>query len=177
MAFKFTRREVFRRLAAVVPAVGFIRNSRAFSGTDDSSDNHEISRNCECIHQEVEFKATRARIYQALTDEKQFGKVTELSIPGATTTISPQLGGEFSLFGGVIIGRHLELVPNERLVHAWREKDWLPGVYSVVKFQLSDAGSQTRLVFDHTGFPQGRAESLARGWKSHYWEPLQKYLA
>ena len=153
-------------------------NSEALFARDDAADNHEISHNCECIHQEVQFKASRARIYQALTDEKQFGKVTALSIPGATTTISPEVGGEFSLFGGVIIGRHLEPVPNERLVQAWRERDWSPGVYSVVKFQLSgDAGSQAMLVFDHTGFPQGRAESLARGWKSHYWEPLQKYLA
>jgi activator of HSP90 ATPase len=77
----------------------------------------------------------------------------------------------------VILGRHIELVPNERLVQAWREKSWAPGVYSVVRFQLIDQGSSTKLVFDHTGFPQGAAGHLAPGWWSHYWEPLQKYLA
>lgn len=46
-----------------------------------------------------------------------------------------------------------------------------------MKFELNDDGSNTKLVFDHTGFPQGAAEHLAIGWKSHYWEPLQKYLA
>jgi predicted TIM-barrel fold metal-dependent hydrolase len=45
-----------------------------------------------------------------------------------------------------------------------------------VRFQLNDANSDTKLVFDHTGFPQGKAESLAAGWKSHDWESLQKYL-
>ena len=52
-----------------------------------------------------------------------------------------------------------------------------PGVYSIVKFQLAGNESHTQLVFDHTGFPTGNAYHLAPGWKSHYWEPLKKYLA
>jgi activator of HSP90 ATPase len=68
-------------------------------------------------------------------------------------------------------------VPHERIVQAWREKDWPAGVYSIVRFELNQQGSETRLVFDHTGFPQGAAFHLAPGWWSHYWEPLQKYLA
>jgi len=168
------RRELSLRLLSFLSAVGFVGKAGATTG---SAANNEISRTCECIHQEVVIRATPARVYQALTDEKQFRRVTDLSIPGASTEISSEVGGTFSLFGGVITGRHIEMVPRERLVQAWREKDWAPGLYSVVRFQLNDAGSDTNLVFDHTGFPQGKAESLASGWKSHYWEPLQKYLA
>ena len=135
-----------------------------------------ISRNCECIHQEVMIKASHARVYQALTDAKQFSKVTDFSMPGVATAISPEVGGAFSLFGGYISGRHIEMVPNERLVQAWREKDWATGVYSIVKFQLSGDVSHTKLVFDHTGFPTGNAYHLAPGWKSHYWEPLKRLL-
>jgi hypothetical protein len=29
------------------------------------------------------------------------------------TAISPHVGGTFALFGGYIVGRHIELVPNE----------------------------------------------------------------
>ena len=44
-------------------------------------------------------------------------------------------------------------------------------------FQLEpDAGEQTRLVFDHTGFPAEAHEELAAGWGKMYWEPLQRYL-
>ena len=39
------------------------------------------------------------------------------------------------------------------------------------------ASEQTKLIFDHTGFPEGASVHLAPGWWSHYWEPLQKYLA
>ena len=74
------------------------------------------------------------------------------------------------------MGRQLELVPNQRIVQAWRVVDWKPGDYSIAKFELIDQGAETKLVFDHTGFPQGEAEVLAPGWKAHYWEPLRKFL-
>src|ERR1700731_4191023 len=95
----------------------------------------------------------------------------------AATAISPEEGGGFSIFGGVISGRNIEMVPNERLVQAWREKNWDPGVFTIVKFQLNEEGSGTRVGFDETAIPQGHADHLAPGWKSHYWESLQKYLA
>jgi activator of HSP90 ATPase len=176
-ANSLTRRELSLRLLSILPAAALVGTASAFTTADPESAGNEISHTAESIHQEVSIKASPARVYQALTQTNQFSKVTDLTIPGAATTISPDVGGTFSLFGGVISGRHIEMIPNERLVQAWRERDWEPGWYSVVRFQLNSVGSDTRLVFDHTGFPQGKAESLASGWKSHYWEALQKYLA
>jgi activator of HSP90 ATPase len=86
------------------------------------------------------------------------------------------VGGAFSLFGGHILGRQIELVPNQRIVQAWRTADWKPGVYSIAKFELAEEGSETRIVFDHTGFPAGQAAHLAEGWVGNYWAPLTKYL-
>jgi uncharacterized protein YndB with AHSA1/START domain len=145
----------------------------------------EISHTAESIHQEVVFKASRNRVYQALTDAKQFDHVVQFSDamktrmpPGAQRTqISPEVGGAFSTFGGIIVGRQIELVPNVRIVQAWRPAYWNPGVYSIVKFELADIGSATKLVFDHNGFPDGDAKSLLDGWNKNYWEPLAKYLA
>jgi activator of HSP90 ATPase len=70
----------------------------------------------------------------------------------------------------------VELVPNLRIVEAWRAGRWDPGIYSIARFELVDDGSGTRIIFDHTGFPRKEAEALASGWKAHYWEPLQKLL-
>src|ERR1700731_5256291 len=39
----------------------------------------EISHTAEAIHQEPVFKASRKRVYEALTDTKQFDKIVELS--------------------------------------------------------------------------------------------------
>jgi activator of HSP90 ATPase len=99
--------------------------------------------------------------------------------PGANkpTQISREVGGAFMLFGGYITGRHLELVPSQRIVQAWRVGAWPTGVYSIAKFQLLPQGSATKIVFDHTGFPKGDAEHLASGWNEHYWQPLAEFLA
>lgn len=146
----------------------------------------EISHSCETIHQTVLFKASRKRVYETLTDEKQFDKVVKLSAAVAQagmslgnkpTQIAGEVGGAFTLFGGHIVGRHVELAPGERIVQAWRVATWETGVYSIARFQLVEEGSGTKLVFDHAGFPQGLGQHLAEGWKGSYWEPMQKVLA
>ena len=144
----------------------------------------EISRSAESIHQEVTLKASRERVYAALTNPKQFQKMTLLS--GAVKAgmvratkpaeISGEPGGAFALFGGHITGRSIELLPNELIVQAWRVADWGRGIYSIARFELLENGPGTKLVFDHTGFPKGQAEHLAAGWKGNYWEPLDKFL-
>lgn len=145
----------------------------------------EISHTCEAIHQEVIFKAARKRVYDALTDSKQFDKVIQLSaamqsgmIKAPTPAeISRESGGAFSIFGGYIVGRQIELIASERIVQAWRTGRWNPGVFSIAKFELTDQGSATKLVFDHTGFPNGEADHLAQGWHGNYWEPIAKFLS
>jgi uncharacterized protein YndB with AHSA1/START domain len=168
-------------IAKVATAFGglTVGTTEAWAGAKE-----EISRTAESIHQETVFKASRQRVYEALTDTKQFDQVIQLSgamksLPagGKPTEISGEEGGTFTLFGGYITGRHIELAPNERIVQAWRTGGWPQGVYSIVKFELVEQAGGTKIVFDHTGFPKGDAESLATGWKAHYWEPLQKLLS
>ncbi|MGO9802817.1 MAG: SRPBCC domain-containing protein [Steroidobacteraceae bacterium] len=130
------------------------------------------------------FAASLQRVYEALTDAKQFTRVIQLSgalqamhLPDKPAEISSEAGGAFALYGGYITGRQVELVPNVRIVQAWRAGSWPPGAYSIVRFELVEQGPGSKIVFDHTGFPQGEAESLASGWRVHYWEPLAKVLA
>ena len=130
-------------------------------------------------------KANPARVYDALTDAHKFQQVMLLSAAvksGAehlTTPaeISREAGGPFTLFGGHISGRNIELIPNERIVQAWRAANWGIGIYSIARFELAKDRAGTRLVFDHTGFPVGKAAHLAAGWRGNYWEPLAKFLA
>src|SRR5271166_2634169 len=101
-----------RRQAIVSVAValaGFALGSgRARAGTEE-----ELSHTAESIHQEAPFKASRKRVYEALTDSKQFNQVTQLSAAmrsgalGKTPTeIGREVGDAFTLFGGYIVGRH-----------------------------------------------------------------------
>jgi activator of HSP90 ATPase len=176
-------RNLTRRQA--IAGAAFVLGGFAVGSSDArTSAEEEISHAEESIHQEPVFKAPRKRVYEALLDTKQFDKVVHLSaamqsgmsLGNAPTQISSSVGGTFSLFGGHIIGRHVELVPSQRIVQAWRVVDWAPGIYSIAKFELVEEGSGTKIVFDHAAFPKGLGEHLAAGWKGNYWEPLQKYL-
>lgn len=144
----------------------------------------EVSHIAESIHQETVYKAGRERVFDALMSTKQFDRIIHIgsgadltSLGTEPTAISREVGGAFTLFGGHIIGRNIELLPNQRIVQAWRVVDWAPGIYSIARFELAEHDGGTKIVFDHTGFPQGKGQHLADGWKSHYWEPLEKFLA
>jgi activator of HSP90 ATPase len=174
--------EPTRRLAILGVVGAFaglaIRSSRAAAAPEDG-----ISQTADAIHQEPVFAASPKRVYEALTDAAQFTRVIQLSgalqamhLPDQPAVISKEAGGAFALFGGYVTGRHIELVPNARIVQAWRSRAWPAGVYSIVRFELVAQGAGCRILFDQTGFPNSDAQELASGWKAHYWEPLAKLL-
>jgi activator of HSP90 ATPase len=131
------------------------------------------------IHQEVNFSVTPQRIYEVLISSKQFSDCIKKSFDSFTdksANIDSVAGGAFNLFDGHITGRIVELVPNKRIVEAWRVVDWPDGVYSIAKFELVPRDSGTKLVFDQVGFPPGLKEHLSIGWTQHYWQALTKYF-
>ena len=124
------------------------------------------------LHQEVDLPVGPERIYHLLLDSKEFADLS-----GMPAEIDGVPGGAFAMFGKVIYGRHVELIPNQRVIQAWGDTGWGSGVYSIARFELKKQGSGTRVVLDHTGFPEGSYDHLYVGWKGHYWEPMQKYFA
>jgi activator of HSP90 ATPase len=144
-----------------------------------------LSHASEAIHQELLFNASPPRVYGALTSGKSFDAITRLSDGAALlkaagakpTMINSEVGGTFTLFGGYITGRNLEMLPDERLVQAWRAGSWKPGAFSIATFALVKDGAKTKLLFDHRGFPDGEGASLAQGWHAHYWGPLTTFLS
>jgi activator of HSP90 ATPase len=131
------------------------------------------------IHQETDFKASPRQLYEVLISSIAFSDCTKKSFPSfspASAKIDSLVGGSFSVFDGHIVGRILELVPDERIVEAWRVVDWPAGIYSIARFEFRPNNAGTTLVFDHIGFPKGLAAHLSSGWSEHYWAALAKYF-
>jgi len=119
------------------------------------------------IHHELKLNAAPAQIYAALVEAARFAELT-----GAPASGDAAAGAAFSVFGGHITGRHVELVPGTRVVQAWRAKTWPEGLYSIARFELAASGAGTQLTFDHDGFPADMKEHLTQGWQSNYWDKL-----
>ena len=123
------------------------------------------------ISQSVAIKASAESVYRALMSADEFSEAT-----GASAEIVQDVGGAFSCFGGMVIGRQIELQPNKRIVQAWRVGSWPDGIYSIVKFEISEVGGSAAVDLEHAGFPDGSQEHLEGGWHKMYWEPLKAYL-
>jgi activator of HSP90 ATPase len=171
-----TRRDFARRAALAVlgaPMLGAVPR-RLFAATAEHEE--DIHHDAESIHQVVTFSVPPARVYDTLLDPVKFSGVMKFSmVPAAPPAkIAHGAGGEFSLFGGYVSGRHIELVPGKRLVQAWRSGSWDAGHFSVARFELAGSAGGTTLTFDHTGFPKGQAQHLVDGWYANYWNPMKK---
>ena len=123
------------------------------------------------IHQEMTYPVAPESIYELLTNGAKFGAVTGQPGKGGSSA-----GATFSLFNEWIEGRQIELTPNERVVQAWRFRDWAAGVYSIVRFTLNREGSGTRLILDHEAYPEAMHEHLSTNWGPFYFEPLAKHF-
>jgi uncharacterized protein YndB with AHSA1/START domain len=129
------------------------------------------------IHQEAVIAASPRQVYEYLTNGEIFAAAT-----GMPAQISDREGELFSLFGGRVEGRQIELVPGERVVQAWRfgrahPDMWEPGVYSIVRFTLRPEGDATFFVVDHDAIPPEWEEHIRGGYPSFYNDPLAGYFA
>jgi activator of HSP90 ATPase len=129
------------------------------------------------IHQEAVINASPGQIYEYLTNGEIFTAATE-----QPAQMSDREGEKFSLFGGRVEGRQIELVPGERVVQAWRfgsahPDAWEPGIYSIVRFTLRAEGAATRFVIDHIAIPPEWQDHIETGYPIFYQEPLARYFA
>ncbi len=119
------------------------------------------------IRQSVTLRASPRAIYEALLDSRTHARFT-----GAPARIGRGVGAKWSAFDGGLSGRNLELVPGQKIVQSWRSSDWPEGVISKVTFRLTPVLGGTRLALAHGGVPSRYRASIARGWRTYYWEPM-----
>ena len=125
------------------------------------------------IEQTVSFpKITPAELYELFMDSAKHSAAT-----GMPAKVSRKLGGKWSAFGGMILGKTLALVPNRMIVQAWRSSAWKKSDSDsvlVVQFEKTKKGAVAHLA--HVGVPSYDHKGVTEGWKKYYWEPWKKYL-
>jgi activator of HSP90 ATPase len=126
------------------------------------------------IHSGSAFEnTTPAKLYALFMDSAKHTAAT-----GAPAKISSKLGGKWSAFGGMILGKNLVLIPNRMVVQTWRSSEWKkadPDSILIVNFEkYGGGGAQVDLV--HVGVPPYDHDGVTQGWVKYYWEPWKAYL-
>lgn len=109
------------------------------------------------------------KVWQALIDPK----IIE-DWGGGPAKMSAEVGFEFSLWGGDIHGKNIEVIPNTKLVQDWMAGKWKE--YSKVTFNLSEEDGKTKVELIHENIPDKEAKEIEDGWKRYYLGPLKKLL-
>ena len=126
------------------------------------------------IEQSASFaKVTPADLYELFMDSAKHSAAT-----GGPAKISRKVGGKWSAFGGMILGKNLVLVPDRMIVQAWRSSAWKeadPDSILVVLFEKTHKGAAVYLT--HVGVPPYDYKRVTLGWMNYYWKPWKRYLA
>ncbi len=126
------------------------------------------------IVQQVVFKNTTAKkLYDLYMDSKKHSLVT-----GAPAKISRKEGARYSAHGNYITGKNLQLIKDKLIVQTWRAESWSKeDVDSTFIIRLEPKGKDVVLHAIHANLPDQHAASTDKGWHTHYWEPMKRYLA
>lgn len=108
-------------------------------------------------------------MWRALVDPKI---IEEWS--GASAVMDNKVGTEFSLWGGDIVGKNVEVVPPQKLVQDWQEKSW--STPSKVTFTLHEEDGVTTVNLLHENVPEKSYQSIDQGWRQYYLGPMKKLL-
>ena len=126
------------------------------------------------ILQKVVFKNTTAKaIYDLYMDAKKHSMIA-----GSPATITQKEGAKYSVHGGYIAGKNLQLVKDKLIVQSWRAQGWKDSdVDSTFMINLEQKGKDVVLHAVHANVPVEHSVSIAKGWQDHYWKPWKQHLA
>jgi activator of HSP90 ATPase len=118
---------------------------------------------------ELDFRASSADLFAALTDPRRMEAYTQSPV-----VLEPRIGGKFSMFGGNISGEFLDVKSNEYIVQKWRSSSWPEGHYSTVTIKFKDTGEGMRLKLKQTGVPATEAERTQAAWRENVFERIRR---
>ncbi len=125
------------------------------------------------IKQRYLIKAAQDKVWSALVNPETIEKWG-----GGPAKMKGEVGFEFSLWGGDIWGKNLEVVNlnngEKKLVQEWYGGEW--EVPSIVTFKLNASNGYTEIILEHKGYPKEEKEDLAAGWNDYYLGAIKKLL-
>lgn len=119
----------------------------------------------------IDIKAEPQDVFTALTNP-----FTIELWSGETAVMSAEEGFEFSLWGGDIVGKNLELIPNEKLVQEWYFEGNDTDGKSIVTFKIWPKKGNSSIELRHTNIPDEAYDNIVEGWYDSYLGAIKALL-
>lgn len=115
------------------------------------------------------FKCTADEFYRVLTDSALLQAFTQNKV-----SVDVNVGGQFSLLNGNIIGKFTHLEPNKCIKQTWRLRNWPAEHYSDVTIKINQKEDHTEVSIELNGVPRTHQEATEQGWQRHYIESIKR---
>jgi activator of HSP90 ATPase len=117
-------------------------------------------------------RAKPAEIYEAWLSSEGHTAMT-----GNPANVDSNVGGEFSAWDGYILGKTLQMMPNQRIVQTWRTSEFPDEAPdSHLEVLLEEVPEGTRITLTHSNMPEDQVESYRQGWEDFYFKPMKDYF-
>lgn len=87
--------------------------------------------------------------------------------------LEPKVGGQFSLFGGNVSGKFIELDENKKIKLEWRLRDWKAGHHAIVTHNFIVGNGETTMETQWEGVPVGQEETVEENFNEYYVKPIK----
>jgi activator of HSP90 ATPase len=121
------------------------------------------------LKQTYEIKAPVADVWRALVDPIEIE-----AWGGGPAVMDGNKDTEFTLWGGSIHGKNVDVVLETKLSQLWFSEGWEEA--SIATFKLSGHNGRTTLELTHENVPDDEAKEIDDGWRDFYLGPMKDYL-
>lgn len=120
----------------------------------------------------VVLPAPAEELYKMYLDSEAHSEIT-----GAPAKISEEPNSPFEAFGGLLVGRTIQVVKHRLVVQSWRTVNFKktdPDSTLVISFTPEDDDGRIDLI--HLQVPDSDFQGVCGGWDSRYFVPWLAYL-
>jgi activator of HSP90 ATPase len=94
---------------------------------------------------------------------------------GEPAQMKEEVGTEFSLWDGSIVGKNLEFETGRKIVQQWYFAEQEEPSIVTIKLHPHKKGTSVELV--HTNIPEKDFEAFVKGWDTYYFGALQLFYS
>lgn len=122
--------------------------------------------NTSTLHFEPTFNTSAEQLYITFLEKNRIGAWTRSEPMFSSDMLS--LNSEFSLFGGNISGKIIELKPNSQIKQLWRLNSWKAGHFAELEFNFYQGDSETKMDVLFKGIPIGQEDVVQGNFEDYY---------